>query len=86
MPIALRLGWGRTQCDSLLLGEALRKIHTVGFSIPPALNTYGVAPSLPYPTTPLTLRSPKPNCGQQTPKGHTWGVLFAHPHFRLMGK
>ena len=79
MPVAQRLGWGRTQCDPLLLGEALPKIHTVGLSIPPAQNTYGGAPSLPYPTTPLTLRSPKPNYGQLTPKGPTWGGAFCTP-------
>jgi len=45
--------------------------------IPPSQDTYGGAPSLPYATTPLTLRSPKPNYGQVTPKGPTWGVLFA---------
>jgi len=43
-----------------------------------AQNTYGGAPSLPYPTTPLTLRSPKPNYGQH-PKGAHMGVLFAPP-------
>jgi len=79
MPFAQRLGWGRTQCDTVLLGEALPKIHTVGLSIPPAQNTYVRAPSLPYPTTPLTLRSPKPNYGQLTLKGQMWGVLFAPP-------
>jgi len=41
--------------------------------------TFGGAPFIPYPTTPLTLRSPKPNYGQLTPKGPTWGVLFAPP-------
>ena len=81
MPVAQRLGWGRTQCDPLLLGEALPKIHTLGLSIPPTQNTYGGAPSLPFPTTPLTLRCPKPNYGQLTPKGPTWGVLFATPPF-----
>ena len=30
MPVAQQLGWGRTHCDPLLLGEALPKIHTVG--------------------------------------------------------
>jgi len=79
MPVAQELGWGRTQCDPLLLGEALPKIHRVGISIPPAPNTYGGAPSLPYPTTPLTLRSSKPNYGQLTPKGPTWGGDFAPP-------
>ena len=34
MPVAQRLGWGRTQCDPLLLGEALPKIHTVVLSYP----------------------------------------------------
>jgi len=81
MPVALRLGRVRTQCDPLLLVEALPKIHTVGFSIPRAQNTYGGATSLPYLTTPLTLRSPKPYFGQLNPKGPTWGVLFAPPIF-----
>jgi len=45
--------------------------------IPPSQDIYGGAPSLPYAITPLTLRSPKPNYGQHTPKGPTWGVLFA---------
>ena len=67
------------------LGEALPKIHTVGLPIPPAQNTFGGAPSLPYPKTPLTLRSPKPNYGQLTPKGHTWGVLL-HPPFWAHGQ
>jgi len=86
MPVAQRLGWGRTQCDPLLLGEDLPKIHTVGLSVPPAQNTFGGAPSLPYPTTSLTLRSPKPNYGQLTPKGHTWGDVFCTPHYGPMGK
>ena len=47
--------------------------------IPPSQNTYGGAPSLPYPTTPLTLRSPKPNYGQLTSKGPTWGCAFYNP-------
>jgi len=72
---------GRKQCDPLLLREALPKIHTVGFSIPPAQNTYGGAPSLPYPTTSLTLRSQNSNYGQLTPKGHTWDVVFCTPPF-----
>ena len=86
MPVAQRLGFWRTQCDPLLLGEDLAKIHTVGLSIPPALNKYGEAHSLPYPTTPLTLRSPKPNYGQLTPKGTTWGGAFYTLHFGPMGK
>ena len=52
MPVAQRLGWGRTQCDPLLLGEALSKIHTVGLLNTPAQNTYSGAPFLPYPTHP----------------------------------
>ena len=80
MPVAQRPAWGRTQCDPLLLGEALAKIHTVGLSIPATQNTYGGAHSLPYPTTPLTLSSKKPNYGQLNPKGPAWGrVLFAPP-------
>ena len=71
MLVAQLLRWGRTQCDPLLLGQALPKIHTVGLSYPPAQNTNGGAPSLPYPTTQLNLRSPKPNYGQLTFKGHT---------------
>ena len=46
--------------------------------IPPAQNTNGGAPSLPYPTTQNNLRSPKPNYGQMIPKGQTWGC-FLHP-------
>jgi len=79
MPVAQRLGWGRTQCDHYLLGDTLSKIHTVGLYIPPAQNTFVGALSLPYPTTPLTLRITKPNYGQLTPKGHTWGVAFCTP-------
>ena len=86
MPGAQRLGWGRTQCDSLLLGEPLPKIHKVGLSIPPAQNTFGGAPSFPYPTTPLTLWNPKPNNGQLTPKGHTWGMCFLSPPFCAHGQ
>jgi len=44
--------------------------------IPPAQNTNDGAPSLPYPTTQLNLRSPKPYYGQLTPKGRKWGVAF----------
>jgi len=77
MPVSQRLGWGRTQCDPLLLGESLPKMHTVGRSVPPAQNTCCGEISLPYPTTSLTLRSPKPNYGQLIPKGPTGGVLFA---------
>ena len=47
--------------------------------IPPSQNTYSGAPSLPYPTTPLTLRSPKPNYGQLTSKRPTWGCAFCTP-------
>jgi len=47
--------------------------------IPPAQNTNGGVHSLPYPTTQLNLRSPKPTYGQMTPKGPTWGVFFAPP-------
>jgi len=79
MTVSQRLRWRRTQCDHLLLGEAFPKIHTVGISVPPAQSTYGAAPSLPYLTNPLTLRSPKPNYGQLTPMGPTWGVLFPPP-------
>jgi len=85
MTVSQRLGWGHTQCAPLLLGEAFPKIHTVGFFVPPAQNTYGGAPSLPYPTTPLTLRSRKPNYGQLTPKGPTWGC-FWHPPFWAHGQ
>ena len=86
MPVALRLGWGRTQCDPLLLVEDLPKIHTVGLSIPPAQNTYGGAIILAYPTTPINLRSPKPNYGHLTPMGTTWAGAFCTPHFGPMGK
>ena len=44
----------------------------------PAQNTYVGAPSLPYPTNSLTLRSPKPNYGQLTSKGPTLGGCFLH--------
>ena len=54
--------------------------------ISPAQNTYGGAPSLPYPTTPLTLMRPKPNYGQLTPKGPTWGWCFLHPPFWAHGQ
>ena len=37
----------------------------------------GTLPSLSQ--TPLTLTSPKPNYGQLTPKGPTWGCFFHHP-------
>ena len=86
MPVAQRLGWWRTQCDPLLLGEAFPKIHKVSFSVPPAQNTYGGASTLPYPTTPLTFRSPKPNYGQLTPKGPHGGVAFCTPPFWVHGQ
>jgi len=54
--------------------------------IPSAQNTYGGAHCLPYPTTPLTLRNPKPNYAQLTPKGPTWGGAFSTPDFGPMGK
>jgi len=54
--------------------------------IPPAQNTNGGAPSLPYPTTQLNLRSPKPNYGQLTPKGPTLGCCFLHPPFWAHGQ
>jgi len=85
MPVAQRLDWGHKHCHPILLGEALTKIHKVCLSIPPAQNTYSGAPSLPYPTNPLTLRSPKPNYGQLTSKGHTWGC-FLHPPFWAHGQ
>jgi len=45
MPVAQRLGWGRTQWDHLLLGEALSKIHTVGLSYThPKIHTAGHPP------------------------------------------
>jgi len=86
MPVVQRLGWWRTQCDPLLLGEALPKIHTLGLSIPPTQNTYGGAPSLPFSTTPLTLRSPKRNYGQLTPKGPTWWCAFYTTPFWAHGQ
>jgi len=85
MPVAQRLDWGHKHCHPILLGEALTKIHTVCLSILPAHNTYSGAPSLPYPTNPLTLRSPKPNYGQLTIKGPTWGC-FLHPPFWVYGQ
>ena len=54
--------------------------HTYGGPFKtPSQHTYGGAPSLPFPTTPLTLRSPKPNYGQLTAKGPTWGCAFCTP-------
>jgi len=85
MPVAQRLGWGRTQCDPLLLGEVLPKIHTVGLSIPPPkIHTAG-HPPFPIPQ-PHTLRGPNPNYGQLTSKGHTWGGAFCTPLFVPKGK
>ena len=54
--------------------------------IPPAQNTNGGAPSLPYPTTQLNLRSPRPNYGQMNPKVHTLGGCFLHPTFWTHGQ
>jgi len=76
---AARLGAHAVQPSSFRRGP-LKNTYGGPF-IAPAQNTYGGAPSFPYPTTPLTLRSPKPNYGQLTPKGPTWGVLFATPPF-----
>ena len=82
MPVAQRLGWGRTQCDPLLLGEVLPKIHTVGFSITPAQNIWwGTLPSLSH--NPTHSQEPKTKL---TSKGPTWGGAFCTPHFRPMGK
>jgi len=67
-------------------GRGLPK-NTYGWPfIRPDQNTYGGAPSLPYPTSPLTLRSPKSNYGQLTPKGPTWGGFFLHPQFWAHGQ
>ena len=52
----------------------------------PAQNTYVGAPSLPYPTNSLTLRSPKPNYGQLTSKGPTLGGCFLHHPFWAHGQ
>jgi len=82
MPVAQRLRWGRTQFDPLLLGEATQKYKQWAFHTPQ--NTNGGAPSLPYPTTQLKLRSTKPNYGQLNPKGPTWGV-FLNPPFWAHG-
>jgi len=71
---AARLGAHAVRPSSF--GRGPPKIIYGGPFIPPAQNTYGWAPSLPYPTTPLTLRSPKPNYGQVTPKGPTLGCAF----------
>jgi len=54
--------------------------------IHPAQNSNGGKPSLPYPTTQHNLRSPKPNYGQLTPKGPTWGRCFLHPPFWAHGQ
>ena len=40
---------GDARSAALFWGEALPKIHTVCLSIPPAQNTYGGGPTLPYP-------------------------------------
>jgi len=74
---AARLGAHAVRPSSL--GRGLPKNTYGGTFRTPVQNTYGGAHSLPYPTTSLTLRSPKPNYGQLTPKGATWGVLFAPP-------
>jgi len=84
-PVSQRLGWGRMQCDPLLLEESIPKIHTVGRSVLPAQNTYGGATSLPYATTSLTLRSTKPNYGQLNPKGPRGGC-FLHTPFWAHGQ
>jgi len=74
--------------------EARLGAHAVcpsSFGRGPPKNTYGGllhtprrkyirrGPSLPYPTTPLTLRNPKPNYWQLTPKGPTWVCAFCTP-------
>ena len=83
-PVAQRLGWGRTQCDPLLGRGPLKNTYGGPFHTP-GQNTYGRAPSLPYPKTPLTLRSPKSNYGQLTSKGPTWG-FFLHLPFWAHGQ
>jgi len=77
LPVAQRLGWGAHAVRPSSFGRGPPKNTFGGPFHTPAQNTYGGAPSLPYPTTPLTLRSPKPNHGQLTLKGPTCGVLFA---------
>ena len=71
---------------SSCFGRGPPKNTYVGILIPPAQNTYGGAPSLQYPTTPLTLRRPKPNYGQLTTKGPTCGWCFLNPPFWAHGQ
>ena len=80
---AARLGAHAVRTSSF--GRGLPKNTYGGPFRTPAQNTYGGAHSLPYPTNPLTLRSPKPNYGQLTSKGHTWGC-FLHPPFWAHGQ
>ena len=78
MPVAQRLDWCARRSTLFFWERPSQKYIRWAFDTP-ALNTYGGAPSLPYPTTPLTLRSPKSNYGQLTPKGPTWGCAFCTP-------
>jgi len=80
---AARLGAHAVRPSSF--GRGLPKNTYGGPFHTPAQNTYGGAPSLPYPTISLTLRSAKPNYGQLTPKGPTWGC-FLHLPFWAHGQ
>ena len=85
MPVAQRIGWGRTQCDPLLLGEDLSKIHTVGLSIhPPKIHTAGHPPfPIPQPHSPSGAQNP--TMGNWPQRGPLGGA-FCTPHFGPMGK
>jgi len=74
---AARLGAHAVRPSSF--GRGPSKNTYGGPFIPPAQNSNGGAPSLPYPTTQLNLRSPIPNYGQMTPKGPTLGGAFCTP-------
>jgi len=79
MLVAQRLRWGAHAVRPSSFGSGPSKNTYGGPFIPPAQNTNGGAPSLPYPTTQLNLRSPKPNYGQLTTKGPTLRCCFLHP-------
>ena len=64
---------------TLFLGRGPPKNTYGGLFHTPRPNTHGGGPTLPYPPTPLTLRGPKLQNGQLTPKGPKWGLHFAPP-------
>jgi len=86
MPVEQRLGWGRTQCDPLLLGEAL-PINTYGglFHNPrPKYIRRGTLPTLSHnPTQP---QEPKTKLWATDPKGAHVGGCFLHPPFWAHGQ